>query len=158
MAFTTIETQEQLDAIIGERINRARESTRKEYEGWISPDDFAKKTEELNGKVTSLSNALTKANEEAEVNKKALTERDSKIKAYEAASVKTRIAHELGLSYEAINFLQGEDEESIKKSAEALKSLVGSNKYVPPLKDNEPKQEKDESKDAIRNLAKAITK
>ena len=45
-----------------------------------------------------------------------LTEKDGQIAKYEIDSVKTRIAREAGLSYEAISFLQGEDEEAIKKS------------------------------------------
>ena len=42
--FTPIETQEQLDAVIGERIKRERETSAKKYEGYLSPDDFKSKT------------------------------------------------------------------------------------------------------------------
>ena len=38
--FQKIETQEQLDAVIGERIKREKETIGKKYEGYISPDDF----------------------------------------------------------------------------------------------------------------------
>lgn len=153
--FKPIETQEQLDSVIKDRIGRAQESVRKEFEGWISPKDFETKTQELSGKVSSLTDALNKANEEYKTAKDELAERNSKIKAYETASVKTRIANELGLSYDAINFIQGEEEDSIRKSAESLRILVGANKSVPPLKDNEPKG--DSRNEAIRNLARSIS-
>lgn len=130
--FTPIETQEQLDSIIGERLKRERETVSKKYEGYISPDDYKNKTAEMEKQIGDLNNALNEANKKASNHEKEIAERDSKIKAYETASVKSRIAHETGLSYEAIDFLKGEDEDSIRKSAESLKSLVGVKK-APPL-------------------------
>lgn len=130
--FTPIETQEQLDSIIGERLKRERETVSKKYEGYISPDDYKNKTADMEKQIGDLNNALNEANKKASNHEKEIAERDSKIKAYETASVKSRIAHETGLSYEAIDFLKGEDEDSIRKSAESLKSLVGVKKE-PPL-------------------------
>lgn len=40
--FKPIETQEELDNIIKDRLKRERESTQKRYEGWISPEDHQK--------------------------------------------------------------------------------------------------------------------
>lgn len=137
--FTAIETQEQLDAVIGERIKRERESLGKKYEGYISPDDFKAKTAEYDITIGDLNTQLKEANEKIAGHDKEIAERDKKIKAYESHSVKTRIAHETGLSYEAIDFLKGDDEESIRKSAEILKGLVGS-QPAPPLADMEKSQ------------------
>lgn len=134
--FTVIETQEQLDSIVGERLKRERETTSKKYEGYISPEDFKNKTSDMEKKIGDLEKSLGNANGQIANHNKEIAERDTKIKAYETASVKSRIAHETGLSYDAIKFLQGEDEDSIRKSAESLKSLVGTNK-VPPLADPE---------------------
>ena len=44
--FKIIETQEQLDAILGERLRRERETAAKKYEGWSSPDDIQKLTDD----------------------------------------------------------------------------------------------------------------
>lgn len=131
--FTPIETQEQLDAVIGERIKRERETSAKKYEGYLSPDDFKSKTADYEKQIGELTNALKEANDKAANHEKEIADRDTKIKAYETASVKSRIAHEIGLSYDAIDFLKGDDEDSIRKSAESLKSLVGSNKQTAPL-------------------------
>lgn len=146
--FTPIETQEQFDSMIGERLKREGEKIRKEYEGFLSPDDVTKKyegylspdevTEKYKGYISPDEAAL----------------KDAKIKGYETHSVKTRIAHELGLSYEAIDFLKGEDEESIRKNAEILKGLVG-NKTAPPLAN--PEGNNGNSVDAeLRNMVKNL--
>ena len=124
--FTPIETQEQLDSIIGERIKEIREKAEKKYEGYLSPEEVTKKY------AGYLSEDDVKKKYEGYLSPEEVAEKDAKIKGYESHSVKTRIAHELGLSYESIDFLKGEDEESIRKSAETLKALVG-NRQAPPL-------------------------
>ncbi len=131
MEFKTIETQEQLDAIIGERIKRERDTLSKKYEGYLSPKDFETKKMEYDTKIGNLEKALKEANGKIAGHDKEIAERDTKIKAYESHSVKSRIAHEMGLSYDAIDFIKGEDEDTIRKSAESLKALVGSNNIAP---------------------------
>ena len=79
---------------------------------------------------------------------------NSKIKGYETESVKTRIAHETGLSYEAIEFLKGDDEDSIRKSAESLKGLVGMTN-VTPLASTEGSSG-DATDAALRNTLKVL--
>lgn len=129
--FTPIETQEQLDSLIGERIKRERETQEKKYQGYISPEDLKTKTEDFEKQIGELNKALKEANDKIAGHDKELADRDTKIKSYESHSVKSRIAHEAGLSYAAVDFLQGDDEESIRKSAEALKSLVGKQAAAP---------------------------
>ena len=43
--FTPITTQEEFDKAIGERLKRERETVKKEYAGYLSPDDEKKKYE-----------------------------------------------------------------------------------------------------------------
>lgn len=129
--FKVIETQEQLDALISDRIGRAKDSVRKEYEGFISPSDYATKTEELQRCITEKEEALKDATEKLAVHEAAIAERDSKIKGYELTAVKTSIAHEMGLTFDAIDFLHGADEVEIRKSAESLKTLVGTSRTAP---------------------------
>ena len=124
--FTPIETQEQLDSIIGERIKEIREKAEQKYKGYLSPEEVTKKYEGYLSpdEVTKKYKGYLSPDEVAA--------KDAQIKGYESHSVKTRIAHEMGLSYESIDFLKGDDEESIRKSAETLKALVG-NRTAPPL-------------------------
>lgn len=154
--FKAIETQEQFDEAIKERLKRERDNIAKKYEGYISPEDFEVKTKEFETRITDADKALKEANEKISGHEKELEERDSKIKGYESASVKTRIAHEVGLSYDAVKFIQGEDEEGIRKSAESLKALVGSSAPLPPLADNQTGGQDEDAalRNTLRNLKK----
>lgn len=131
MAFEPITTQEQLDNIIKERIARAEESVRKGFEGWLSPEAVEDKLKDMNSQLANANNELTREKEKAGSYEKEIATRDKRIKEYETASVKSRVAHEMGLSYEATDFLRGETEEDIKKSAESLKNLVGGTEGTP---------------------------
>lgn len=153
--FKIIETQEQLDEIIKGRINRERESLGKKYEGYISPEDYQNKIKEYETSISGYSTKLKEANEKIENHTKELAERDSKIKAYETDSVKTRIANELGLSYEAVKFLQGTDEDSIRSSGESLKKLVGINNVAPLASLGNPVPVDDEEA-ALKRMLKQI--
>ncbi len=123
--FKAIETQEQFETIIGERLKMERETIKKEYEGYLSPDDAAKKY------AGYLSPDDEKEKYKGYLSPEEVAKKDAKIKGYETDSVKMRIAHESGLSYDAVGFLKGEDEESIRKSAETLKSLIGTSNVAP---------------------------
>ena len=152
--FKVIETQEQLDAVIGERIKREQETLRKKYEGYMSPDDYKAKETEFTSKIGDLEGQLKDANGKIAGHTKELEERDSKIKAYESHSAKTRIAHEAGLSYDAVDFLKGDDEETIRKSAESLKALMGSTGAA-PLAD--PEAGLGDAKDvSLKNVLKGL--
>lgn len=128
--FKVIETQEQLDAVIGERLRKAKDSVRKEYEGYLSPEEAKKyegylSPEDVAKKYEGyLSPEDVTKKYEGYLSPEEAAKKDAKIKGYETDSVKTRVAHEVGLSYDAVSFLKGEDEESIRKSAESLKNLV----------------------------------
>lgn len=152
--FKTIETQEQLDAIIGERIKREKETLSKKYEGYISPDDFNTKKMEYDKQIGDLNVQLKEANEKIAGHNKEIADRDTKIKAYESHSVKSRIAHEMGLSYDAIDFIKGDDEDTIRKSAESLKALVGSNNTAPLASTEDPMGSAEDA--AIKNVLKGL--
>ena len=131
--FKTIETQEELDAIIKARLDRntktVTDEVKKGYEGYISPDEVKK----LNDQITSLT-------AQTEGLRQQLTERDGSIadltaknKQYETASVKARIAHEKGLPYELAERLSGETEQDIAADAEKLSQFVSAGRAPAPL-------------------------
>lgn len=157
MAFEAITTQEQFDEKVLERVGRAKDSVRKEFEGWISPEDQEKKTSGLNRQITDLNGTINKLNEKIKNHDKEIADRDSKIKAYETGSVKIRVAREKGLPYEAVEFITGDDEDSIGKSADALKGLFKDVGGEPPAPNPEGSggKEKDDNesyKEALKKL------
>ena len=154
--FVAITSQEQLDAVIGDRLKRSEEKWQKKYEGYISPDDFTAKTSELQKQLTDATNALDGINKKAAGYEKDIADRDSKIKGYEVSAMKHRIAHESGLSYDAVDFLQGSDEDTIRASADKFKTLMGKSHPSPEFK-NEP--DVSSSKEAsVKKLAQNLVK
>ena len=124
--FQAITTQEELDSIIKDRLKRDREAQTKKYEGWISPEDHQKAIAEAN-KALDDYKAAHSGDEQTIADLKA------KNQEYETASLRSRIAHEVGLSYEWIGRISGTDEKSIRADAESLKNLLGSQTTPAPL-------------------------
>lgn len=143
MSFEPINTQEEFDAAVKDRL--AREA--KKYEGYTSPDDLEKIKADIraesDSKIKDLSGQIDSVNQQLAERDKSIEEKDAKIKGYETNSEKMRIARETGLSYEAVDYLKGDDEKSIRESAESLKALMG-NKPAPPLGDPEPTEGNEE--------------
>jgi hypothetical protein len=123
--FKTIETQEELDNIIKDRLSRNTKTVTaevtKQFEGYISPDEQAKLTK----KVDDL---------KAELTKKDNTIADLKAKntAYETASVKTKIAREYGIPEELADRLSGTNEEEYKADAEVLSQFISASHVKDP--------------------------
>lgn len=135
--FKAIETQEQFDQIIGERIKREKESLAKKYEGYLDPEGIKKLKEDHDKVIADLSKALDEAKGKVANHDKEVADLAAKIKGYETASVKTRIAHEVGIPFELANRLTGEDEDAIRKDAESVKGLIGQT-HTAPLASTEP--------------------
>ena len=157
--FKPIETQEQLDAIIKDRLERAERSYNEKYQGYLSPDEVNTKVSELNKQLEELGNSLTNANDKAKTDAESIASLEAKIKVYETTSVKSRIAHEVGIPYELANKLSGETEDEIRKDAENLKPFV-TQKHTAPKRDPEsPDLESgDSTKDSMMKLVQNLKK
>ena len=136
--FTPINTQEEFEEAIKDRL--AREA--KKYEGYTSPDDLEKIKEGHKSEIDKLNEQMKTQLKEKE---DSIAEKDKKIQGYETNSAKMRIAREAGLSYEAVDYIQGSDEEAMKKSAQTLKALIGSGKPAPPLGEFEKETNEDDA-------------
>jgi len=147
--FKIIETQEQLDAVIKGRLEREREKSSGQIEELTKK--LETQTTESQRQISELTQALNSAKEEKGNFDKLIEEKDATIKKYELHSVKTQVAHELGLSYEAVEFLQGSNEEEIRKSAESLKNIVGA-KAAPLATEPLVPNEKDAKSVALRSM------
>lgn len=142
--FTVIETQEQFDEAIKERIARLTAKHNEELSELSAKlanyDDFkskAEKTDELTARVAEL--------------EKAVTEKDAKIAAQATAALKAGIAREFNLPYEMAERLTGTEEADIRKDAESLSKLMGNRT---PMFNPEPKEpgEGAELKELLKNL------
>jgi len=123
--FKPIETQEALDEIVNARIE---ENTRavtesvtatvsKKYEGYISPEDLAEKTGELESTISDLT---------------------AKNKAYENNAIKLKAAHEFGIPFELSGRINGDDEKAIREDAEKLSKFLTPKPTAPNFDPEKP--------------------
>lgn len=114
----TLNTQEDVDHFMSDRLQRARragaEEEAKKYAGY---DDFKAKAEKYDTDITALNQKIS----ELEGEKSTL---EAKNREYETASVKTRIAREMGLPFELADRLAGDTEEAMREDAEKLRGLM----------------------------------
>ena len=151
--FTPITSQEQLDSVIGERLKRERETVSKKYADY---DDLKSKAAGYETQIGDLSRSLDEANGKIAGFEQERQELNSRISAYETASVRTRIAQEAGIPYELADRLSGGTEEEIREDAKKLSQLISRNSTPPPLANTEPHMETDKTKAAIRRMAAAL--
>lgn len=158
--FKPITTQEELNAVIGGRVTKARASERKTVEEeftqkYADYDSIKSTLAEKENRITELGKELDKAKSTGSTNDKTIKELQAKVQKYESDSVKTRIAQELGLDAGLANRLTGETEEDIRKDAEALKGIVGSTS-VQRINYNPESTAKDEENAALKNMLQAM--
>lgn len=155
--FKIIETQEELDRIIGDRLARAENKHKeKEAETQRQLEESKKKVAELTTSNESLSKTITENQEKYAEKDKTISELNSKIKSYETDSVKTRIAIELGLPMELKDKIAGADEDAMRADAEAMVKLMGG-AFTEPLADPEPPATASEDA-AYMGMLKELTK
>ena len=111
-----ITTQEELDALISDRLRRERETSAKRYEGFLSPEDkqtlintHAAEVQKLTDSVTDLQNQLKTKDEELAASLHYRTDLE-----------KTRIALAAGLKPEYADRLRGEPADDWEADAEIL--------------------------------------
>lgn len=135
MEFKIIETQEEFDKAIQERLNRQKESIEKQYADYT---EIKERNTELEKEVGKLRITLSETTKKTENYDKDIADLNAKIAGYETANMRTRIALQHGIPFDLAGRLVGEDEESITADAKKLAELVGHKDPIPPLKDVEP--------------------
>ena len=149
-----ITTQEELDAIIGDRLARKDEQVKKQYGDY---DDLKKKVAEQDTAIADYVKKLEEASKKAASHDKTVAELTEKVKSYEIGSVKTKIAHEHKIPYELAGRLSGETEDEIRADAANLAKLLSGSRETPPLAD--PEGGKSSGSDAgIKSLLSSLTK
>lgn len=130
--FKIIETQEELDNIVKERIRREREK-------YSDYDELKKRVSELETENGTLKTSIEETKKTITESEAQITDLQGKVSNYETASLRTRIALQNGLPYDLADRLQGTDEATLTADAERLAGFMRP-APVPqaPLKDVEP--------------------
>lgn len=129
MDFKPINTQEEFDTAIKDRLARERDSLQRKYADY---DDLKQKATAYDTEKSAHEQAIAAANTKISDYETQIGDLNKKIKGYETDSVKTRIALELGLPFELRSRINGETEDDIRKDAEGLAKLIGKQKNPPP--------------------------
>ena len=112
--FKSIETQEELDRIIQDRLSRQKESIEKQYSDY---ETLKAEKQELETKAAALQATIEETSTSAKAHEQTLADLNAKITGYETANLRTRIALQNGLPFDLADRLVGTDEDSIKADA-----------------------------------------
>lgn len=148
--FTPIETQEQLNAIIGERISRAEQKAAEKYSDY---DDVKKQNDAYAKQLADLQEQLKKQDETMKGRQAEVDALTAKVQNFESSSLKTRIALETGLPYKMAERLTGTTEEEVRADAEMMVKLMGAQTPAAPIGTNDPVITTDSKDAALKKLA-----
>ena len=148
--FQPINTQEELDRVLASRLQRERDTVTKSFQAQITePDEkitgFESTIADLNKQIESLNGQTGR-----------VAELEAKIREYETASVKTRIARETGLPAELADRLSGADEAAMRADAENLAKLLKTQQAPAPIYRPSGEGANDGKDAALRGLLKQV--
>ena len=158
VAFTPITTQEELNSVIKDRLERERSKFEgyETYKQKAKEFDSLKKTSDGFEQTIAQLNKLIDGDEKTPGYKKQIETLQAQVKKYESDSVKTRIALESGLPYALAQKLSGDTEDAIRQDA---KNLAGYLKgpQVAPAASNDPPEFTDKAKAAVKRMVANIS-
>ena len=148
--FQPINTQEELDRVLASRLQRERDTVTKSFQAQITERDeritgFESTIADLNKQIESLNGQTGR-----------VAELEAKIREYETASVKTRIARETGLPAELADRLSGADEAAMRADAENLAKLLKTQQAPAPIYRPSGEGANDGKDSALRGLLKQV--
>ena len=125
--FQPINTQEELDRVLASRLQRERDTVTKSFQAQI---------EERDQKITGFESTITDLNKQIETlngQTGRIPELEAKVREYETASAKTRIARETGLPLDLADRITGADEDAMRADAESLAKLLKTQQAPAPM-------------------------
>lgn len=148
--FKIIETQEQLDAIIKDRLVRKENAVREEFADFEKYKAAYENGEAVKSEYEKRIEEITKQHEES---KATISGLNAKVAQYEIDSAKTKACAQYGIPFEMAGRLQGVNEEEIMKDASVLASFITTKKETaPPMRNPEAKVEEDGVMAAFKKL------
>ena len=152
--FKVINTQEEFDAAIKDRLDRERATVEKKYGDYETLKEKAAELDRLKGldyegKIKDLEGKLSDAKSKLDTTTQTVSDLTARAAAAENALLKGKIAHEYKIPYELSGKLSGGTEDELRKDAEAFAKYVGNNTVTAPLASTEPVKE-DANKAALK--------
>ena len=138
--FKVIETQEELDKIIKGRLAQKDREFEEKIKDYLSPEKAKELKDSYEEKLAKDKTLIDEANAKIKEHDDIVSKLTQRAESAEKSLLKNRIAHENKLPLELANRLVGDTEEDLKKDAENLSKIVGSQgsgSGAPPLFTNE---------------------
>lgn len=129
--FKPIETQEELDRILKERLARQKEK-------FADYGELKERVEKLEKEKVDLQASIEATGKTKSEQEKQITELTEKIAGYETEKMRTRVALLYGLPFDMAERLRGDDENALKADAEVLAGYLKAKEPQAPLKSTEP--------------------
>lgn len=152
--FKAITTQEELNAIIADRIERAKEAAVKPYADY---DDVKAKADAYEKTIGELNDKIKGYESDKSTDGTRLQELEDKVKNYETKAVKVRVAHEMGIPFELADKLSGSTEEEIKADAETFSKYMAK-PVEAPLGEPEPVIAGNETEAALKKVVSDLSR
>jgi len=153
----TINTQEEMNRMFGERAEAARRAERerleKQYSGF---EDFKAKAEKYDADIAALNEKISGLEGEKASSATKISELEGRIREYETSSVKMRIAREAGLPAELADRLSGADEAAMRADAETLAKLIKAQAGPAPMYRPSGEGANDGKDAALKDLLKKV--
>lgn len=149
--FKVIETQEQLDELIKDRLDRQKAKFNDVEE------NYKKEIESLKANIQANESKFKEANDKLQSHDEEVAKLNAEISTYKLESMKHKVAHENGLPYELAARLTGETEDALKQDAEALKKYVNKPQAIPlATPEVEPDGEKTSYEKALKKFSEQL--
>lgn len=128
--FKVIESQEQLEEVLKERLEQQKRVLTKGYEGYKSPDEIEELTKGFEAQLAELQSKSdqTKADLEEQVRQANAGAEAAKLEA-----TRMRVASEMGIPAELAQRLAGADEASIREDAKTLAKYTANTQTGTPM-------------------------
>ncbi|MBQ9031859.1 MAG: DUF4355 domain-containing protein [Parasporobacterium sp.] len=152
MEFTPINTQEEFDSAIKDRLARQETKIRGEYADY---DALKKQSQSWETEKQSYEKTIADNKTAYEDLNTKYTEATGKIAQYETDALKTKVAIESGLPVAMFSYLKGTTEEEIRRSAEELGKFTKGGQAA-PLADPEGDPPKDSKNAAMRKMLREM--
>lgn len=130
--FKPIETQEQLNSIVKNRVERERDKFTEEL------NQLKAENNDLKKQVNDLTDTVNQSNTTIDDMKSQLKEKDDKIQGFTIDQMKSDLAFEYGIPRNLSKRLQGGSYEEIEADAKEMAKTFENMRPDPPTRSNEP--------------------
>ena len=137
--FKVIETQEDFDKAIKERLARKEKEVSETFKEYVSPDKVASLKEEYEKKLAEANKKLDEVADKLKSHDSIVSELTERATKAETSLMKSRIAHESGVPIELAERLVGSTEDELKKDAETLAAFMKPTSAPPARTTETPK-------------------